>query len=114
MKGLPAADFKQLVSAFPEGAVLIIRWDMSPNSMLAELAPDIDRHYLLTSQEVSLAVVEEESRSYREIFGAADGLILINSKRPRRSMMIVNRLEDWYLESYRRNALRSAPVPLSH
>jgi hypothetical protein len=113
-KQYPTADFKKLVSSFPEGHALIIRWHMSPTSMLTELAPHIDRQYLLTSQEVSLSTVEEESRSYRDIFGAADGLVLINSKRPMRSMMIVNRLEDWYLEGYRRNALRPSPVPLSH
>jgi len=101
-------DLKNMVANFPEGHVLIIRWDMNPTSTLVDLAPHIDRHYLVTSQEVELSRVEEESRSYREVFGDADGLVLVNSKRPKRSQMIVNRLQDWYLEGYRRKSLRQA------
>ncbi len=48
---------------------------------------------------------------FHDIFGSADGLVLVNSKRPARSQMIVNRLQDWYLEGYRRHALRSCARP---
>ena len=109
-------DLKNMVANFPEGHVLIIRWDLSPTSMLADLAPNIDRYYLVTSQEVELSNVEEDARSYREIFGDADGLVLVNSRRPKRSQMIVNRLQDWYLEGYRRKSRRQdvATAPAVH
>ena len=107
-------DILAMVEKFPEGHVLLIRWDMDAGSLLVDLAPHIDRQYILTSQEVSLSQVEEESRNYREVFGDADGLVLVNSRRPKRSQMIVNRLQDWYLESYRRRDLRGAEIPLGH
>lgn len=109
-----SADLVGMIANFPEGHVLIVRWDMNPTSVLAELAPHIDRQYILTSQEVSLSMVEEDSRNYREVFGDSDGLVLVNSKRPQRSQMIVNRLQDWYLESYRRKDLRGIPTPVAH
>ena len=112
-----AADLIKMVENFPEGHVLMVRWDMSPTSMLVDLAPHMDRQYILTSQETSLSYVEEESRNYRDVFGDADGLVLVNSKRPKRSQMIVNRLQDWYLESYRRRDVRltnPTQTPLAH
>ena len=87
---------------------------LSREALAQKLAPHIDRHYILTSQEVSLSVVEEDSRNYRDVFGDADGLVLINSRRPKRSQMIVNRLQDWYLESYRRRDLRGVKAPVAY
>ncbi|MFT5105144.1 MAG: hypothetical protein ACI9UA_000762, partial [Pseudoalteromonas tetraodonis] len=109
-----SAELMGMVANFPEGHVLIVRWNLNANSTLVELAPHIDRQYLLTSQEVSLSSVEEEARGYREIFGEIDGLVLVNSRRPKRSQLIVNRLQDWYLESYRRRDLRETQTPLAH
>ena len=107
-----AEAFHNLLSNFPQGFVLLVRWSHSNSSSLVRMRGLFDRYYFLTStQDAKLADVEKNARNYMEILGDSAGTILVDRDQPNLSKRMLGEVEDWFIEFRERPSKPLDPEP---